>query len=292
MKKIGFKKKISKLDYHDRKLLVDFDILQPSQRQQCDLLDLSRSSLYYTPVGYSLEDLAIMRRMDEIHTKTPWLGYRKHYRILLQEEFNIGEDRVRQYMRIMAIEAIYPGKKTTIPNKNHKKYPYLLRGREIVRPNQVWSIDITYIRMAEGFCYLVAIIDWYSRFVLSWRLCNSLETRFCIEALYEALSKYPNPEILNSDQGCQFTDLEFINVLLEHGVLISMNGKGRSTDNIAIERFWRSLKYEDIYLNDYVNLKDLKLGIENYMKYYNYERMHQGLDYKIPADVYFKAIIC
>lgn len=291
MKETGFKKKLSKLDYHHRKSLIDFGILKPSQRRQCELLGLSRSSLYYSPIGYSEEDLLIMQRMDEIHTDTPWLGYRKHYKILEQEGFDIGEDRVRRFMRTLDIEAIYPAKKTTIPNKKHKKYPYLLRRKLINFPNHVWSIDITYIRMLEGFCYLVAIIDWYSRFVLSWRLSNSLETRFCIEALYEALAKYPNPEILNADQGFQFTDINFINALLEHDIKISMNGKGRSLDNIVIERFWWSLKHENIYLNDYANMKDLRQGIIAYIKYYNYERMHQSLNYQTPAQVYFKEII-
>jgi putative transposase len=242
--------------------------------------------LYYSPVGYSFEDLAIMRHIDETHTAHPWYGYRKHYRILIQQGFSIGADRVRQLMRVMAIEAIYPAKQTTIHNKNHKKYPYLLRDKSITRPNQVWSMDITYIRMLQGFCYLVAVIDWRSRFVLSWRLSNSLETRPCIEALYEALAKYPNPETSNTDQGCQFTDTDFINVLKEHGIEISMNGRGRSIDNIVIERFWWSLKYENIYLNDYADLKDLRQGISNYIQYYNFERMHQSLDYKTPADIY------
>lgn len=265
--------------------------IKPSVRKQCDLLDVARSNIYYEPVGYSEEDLEIMHRIDEIHTDQPWLGYRKHYEILKREGYSIGEDRTRILMRVLDIEAIYPAKKTTIRNKDHKTYPYLLRHLNIEKPNQVWATDITYIRMAKGFCYLVAVIDWFSRKVLSWRLSNSLDKEFCIEALLEALKNYPCPDIFNTDQGCQFTSLEFLKILLDLGIKVSMNGKGRSLDNIIIERFWWSLKHENIYLNDYKNLKEVNNGLKEYMHYYNQLRLHQSLNYLTPFEVYFRFLI-
>lgn len=274
-----------------REDLIDKGILAPSIRRQCDLLEIDRSNLYYIPVGYSKDDLKIMHRMDEIHTEYPWLGYRRHHATLLREGFSIGEERTRIYMRVLDIQAIYPRKKTTIRNKDHKTYPYLLRNLDISKPNQVWATDITYIRLVKGFCYLVAIIDWHSRAILSWRLSNSLDKDFCIEALKEALAKYPAPDIFNTDQGCQFTSLEFLKILLNLGTKISMDSKGRALDNIIIERFWWSIKHENIYLNDYRDLKEVQEAIKKYMHYYNQIRLHQSLNYQTPFEVYFRFLI-
>lgn len=271
-----------------REALIELSLFKPSIRTQCDLLNLYRSNLYYQPIGFSDYDFKILNRMDEIHTEQPWFGHRRLHESLKLENFSVGRDRVRDYMKVLDIEAIYPAKRTTIKNKQHKTYPYLLRGLAIEKPNQVWATDITYIRMNKGFCYLVAVIDWYSRMILSWELSNTLDKDFCIAVLIEALTKYPHPDILNSDQGCQFTSPEFTEKLLERDVKVSMNGKGRSLDNIIIERFWWSIKHENIYLNDYNNLKEIRLAIENYMLYYNQKRIHQSLNYQTPFEVYFR----
>ncbi|NRA22873.1 MAG: IS3 family transposase [Oceanospirillaceae bacterium] len=259
-----------------------------SKREKCHILDISRSFLYYKPsVTFSEEDLSILNRMDEIYTECPMYGYRRQYETLISEQFHIGIDRVRQYMKVLGIEAIYPKRNTSIPNKKHLIYPYLLKGLSIDHPNHVWAIDITYIRLTGGFCYLVALIDWYSRYILSWRLSNCLDKDFCIEALEDALMRYPLPKICNSDQGSQFTSLAFTGVLSGQKIKISMDSVGRWADNIIIERWFRTLKYEDVYINDYASMKDIQTGCDRYINFYNTKRIHSSLAYKTPHQIYW-----
>lgn len=254
--------------------------------KQCEIIDLNCSSYYYTAIDMSHKDRTILNEMDRIYTDYPFYGYRKIHIALKNKGFCIGKDRVLKYKRILGLNTFYPKKRTTIPDSNHKIYPYLLKGLSITTPNQVWSTDITYIRMKHGFCYLVAIIDWYSRKILSFRLSNTMDVNFCVDALNEALDEYPNPEIFNTDQGSQFTSTIFTNILLDKKINISMDSKGRATDNIIIERFWRSIKYENIYLNEYQNIFELELGIDRYIKFYNHKRFHQSLNYKTPNYIY------
>lgn len=255
--------------------------------KQCEFLGLNRSSYYYDAVGYSDEELRIMRELDLIYTdEFEFYGHRKMWQELKARGFDVGRDRTLKYMRVLGIKPYYPQSKTTIPNKQHKKYKYLLRDLAITRPNQVWAADITYIRMEKGFCYLVAIIDWYSRCILSYRISNMMDMSFCIDALNEALAKYPAPEIFNTDQGSQFTSTAFTEILTVNNIQISMDGKGRASDNIIIERFFRSLKYEDIYRREYRSIAELKLGIAKYMAKYNHFRLHESLAYKTPASFY------
>ena len=242
------------MDIETKRGLIERENDELSITEQCDILGLNKSTLYYhVKPEYSEEDLIILNRMDEIFTKYPFMGYRRIYCNLLEEGYSIGRDRVLKYMGILGLEAIYPKKQSTlsIPNREHKIYPYLLRDIEINRPNQVWSIDITYIKIVKGFVYLVAIIDWFSRYLLSYSVSNSLDVHFCKETLNDALSKYNKPCVLNSDQGSQFTSKDFINILLKNDIAISMDSKGRAIDNIIIERFFRSIKYENIYINEY-----------------------------------------
>ncbi len=253
------------------------------------MLDLCKSSLYYRArAQYSSEDIKILNRMDEIYTEQPFTGYKKIHQQLLREGFLIGRDRVLKYMHILGLETIYPKKKKGLsnPDKEHIIYPYLLKDIEITMPNKVWAIDITYIRMKGGFIYLVAIIDWFSKYLLSYRLSNSLEVSFCKKAFEDALEKYPRAEILNSDQGSQFTSSIFTKILLENNIKISMNSKGRAIDNIAIERFFRTLKYENVYINEYETVKEVKQGIKKYIQFYNVKRLHQSLEYNTPYEIY------
>jgi putative transposase len=259
-----------------------------SIRHQCELLGINRSSLYYDPKGETALNLVLMKMIDEEHTKHPFSGKRKIVEYLSRKGFEINVKRAKRLMRILRIEVIYPKKDLSKPNPDHRVFPYLLRGVPIERPNQVWSTDITYIRMRHGFMYLVAIIDWYSRYVLSWRLSNTLDTGFCLEALSEALERYGPCEIFNSDQGCQFTSRTFTDRLLGAGIQISMDGKGRAFDNIFIERLWRTVKYEEVYLFDYEDGKDAKNRLSTYLSFYNLERVHQSLEYQTPAEVYFE----
>lgn len=258
-----------------------------SVRQQCQLLGVSRASYYYEPAQESEENLLLMRFLDEEHTRRPYKGVLKMEAYLRDLGYVVNVKRVRRLLRLMGFMAIYPKKNLSVSNAQHKKYPYLLKNVIIERPNQVWSTDITYIRLSSGFLYLVAIIDWYSRYVLSWRLSNSLDSSFCLEALEDALMFYGFPEIFNSDQGVQFTSQAFTGLLLANNIKISMDGKGRALDNIFIERLWRSLKYEEVYLKDYVSAIEAKTNIGQYWDYYNFERHHQHLDYKKPAEIYF-----
>jgi len=258
-----------------------------SVSRQCALLGLNRSGIYYQPVGESPLNLEIMGLLDKQYTQTPFYGVPRMYEYIRSLGYQINIKRIRRLLRLMGLEAIYPKKKTSIVDKQHKVYPYLLKGLDINRPNQVWSTDITYIQMEKGFLYLVAIIDWYSRYVISWRISNTMETQFCIDALQEALGK-GMPEIFNTDQGSQFTSLDFTGCLLDNGIQISMDGKGRCLDNIFVERLWRSVKYEYVYLNSIQNGKELWHGLYEYFNFYNQKRLHQSLGYKTPQYIHFK----
>jgi len=259
--------------------------------RQCELLDLSRSTAYYQPLPVPEADLALMRRIDELHLKWPFLGSRRIRVLLNAEGFAVGRKHVTTLMRKMGIAAIYRKPRTSTPGtgREHRVYPYLLRDLVIERPNQVWAADISYIPMAKGFVYLVAIQDWASRKVLAWRTSNTLTTDFCLEALNEALAKYGTPEIFNTDQGAQFTDGDFTAALAAKGIRISMDGKGRWVDNVFVERLWRSLKYEEVYLNAYGSIAEAKRRIGVWVDFYNRTRPHQGLEDLTPDAVYFGA---
>jgi putative transposase len=249
------------------------------------MLDISRSGLYYQPVGISEEEITLMKLIDRQYLATPFYGARKMAAWLKSQSHQVNRKRVRRLMRLMGITAIYRRPRTSKPAPGHKTYPYLLGGMKITRPNQVWAADITYIPMARGFLYLVAIIDWYSRYVLSWRLSNTLDAGFCVEALEEALKK-GKPEIFNTDQGAQFTGDAFTGILQQHGVRISMDGKGSYNDNLFIERLWRSVKYEEVYLKAYQDGREARTGLGNYFRFYNTERPHQTHGYRTPAEVF------
>jgi putative transposase len=264
---------------------VDREHAEISVRRQCELLGANRSGLYYEPVGESEENLTLMRLLDQQYTRTPFYGGRKMVEWLDTQGFRVNRKRVSRLMDLMGIEAVYPKPKLSQPGDGHKVYPYLLRGVEVCRVNQVWSTDITYIRMAQGFVYLVAVMDWFSRYVLSWRLSLTMELDFCVEALKCALRR-GRPEIFNSDQGSQFTSEKFTGELAEREIAISMDGRGRCMDNIFIERLWRSLKYEEVYLKDYETVAEARTGIEKYFRFYNQERLHQSLEYRTPAAVW------
>jgi putative transposase len=259
---------------------------QTSVRRQCELLGINRSSVYYVPVEPDAEELELMRRIDEIHLEFPFYGSRSIARELRAKGYRANRKRVQRLMRLMGLESVAPKPNTSRPNQEHPVYPYLLRGLTIDRPNQVWAADITYIPLARGFAYLVAIMDWHSRRVLSWRLSNTLDSSFCVEALQEALCCFGRPAIFNSDQGSQFTASAFTDVLLAAGAKISMDGKGRCIDNVFVERLWRSLKYEDIYLKAYANLVEARAGIGRYFEFYNTRRTHQALGHQTPAGFY------
>lgn len=260
-------------------------------RRQCELLGLSRSGFYYEPVETSAAELALMRRIDELYTARPFLGSRRIVDALDKEKRHVNRKQVQRLMRLMGLQGMTPGPHTSRPHPEHVVYPYLLRRLDIVRPNQVWATDITYIPLAHGWAYLVAVMDWFSRAVLSWRLSNTMTTDFCIEALKEALGVYGPPEIFNSDQGAQFTDGTFTGVLKEAGVQISMDGKGRCLDNVFIERLWRSLKYEEVYLHAYEDAAEAWTGIARWMRYYDHERQHQSLCKMTPMQVYRSGVI-
>ena len=260
-----------------------------SIKRQCELLSLSRSSYYKQPKGESDGDIGLMNAIDEIYTKLPFYGSRR----IAKEPYRakgtvVNRKRVQRLMRKMGLEAIYPKPNLSKANKEHKKYPYLLRGMEITRPNQVWASDITYIRIERGFMYLTVVMDWYSRSVLSWRLSNTLDSSFCVETLEEALKRYRKPEVFNTDQGSQYTSEAFTKVLLDEGIKISMDGKGRALDNVFVERLWRSVKYEEVYLKSYSTVQEVRSGLKEYLSFYNQERLHQSLDYRAPMEVYFE----
>ena len=254
--------------------------------QQCGLLGLNRSSYYRQPSSLSPYDLEVLRAMDEIFTEHPYYGTRRMKHVLRQKGYKLGRKKIRRYYQILGLEALYPKMNLSKRNQAHKIYPYLLKNKVIDKPNQVWSSDITYIRLKQGFVYLCAIMDWYSRYVLSWRVSISLETEFCVLALREALHTYGVPLIFNTDQGVQYTSRDFINVLESHSIAISMDGKGRALDNVFIERFWRSIKQEKIYLLDLQAVKEAEHAIKEYMSFYNDRRPHQSLGYQTPAQIY------
>ena len=257
-----------------------------SVRRQRSILGLSRSSWYYEPVPLSEEDRKLMDLLDAQYTKTPFYGVRNMNTYLRQLGYAIGKDHTRTLLRKMGLVALFPKPNMSKPHPENRIYPYLLRDIDVVRPNQVWCADITYIRLSCGFAYLVAIVDWYSRCVLNWRLSNTLEADFCIEALREAIDKYGHPDIFNTDQGTQFTSQDFINVLVANNISISMDGRGSYLDNIFVERLWRTVKYQNVYLKGYQTIPEARIGLAEYFEFYNKERPHQSLDNKTPWAVY------
>ena len=269
--------------------MIDRDHPLPLTRQS-EILALSRSSLYYEAVPVSDRDIELMRLIDEIHLKHPYMGSRSIRDQLQDKGHQVGRQHVSTLMKKMGITAMYKKPKTSKPHPDHKVYPYLLRGLEITRANQVWAADITYIPMARGFCYLMAVMDWASRKVLSWRLSNTLDASFCVEALQEALQRYGTPEIFNTDQGSQFTSDDFTGILQKRGISISMDGKGRWMDNVFIERLWWSVKYQDVYLKAYESIAEARKGLTKYFDFYNRSRRHQSLDRRTPDDVYWSTL--
>jgi putative transposase len=253
--------------------------------EQCELVGLPRSTYYHAGVGESEENLALMRVIDEQYLQTPFFGSRGMTESLKRQGYAVNRKRVQRLMRRMGLEAIYPQRRTSVPCQEHRIYPYLLRDLAIERPDQVWSADITYVPLARGFMYLVAVLDWYSRYVLSWELSNTLDSRFCVSALQAALAQR-QPEIFNTDQGAQFTSQSFTGVLSGAGIAISMDGRGRALDNVFIERLWRTVKYENIYMQGYQTPVDLERGLAAYFEFYRYERLHMALDYQTPWEVY------
>ena len=281
----------------ERRALVERDDPDLSVAAQCRLLKVARSTLYYQPTPMHPDDLALMRRIDELYTKWPFYGSRRMVAALRQDGLNVNRKRGRRLMRVMGLEAIYQKPNTSKGHPDHKVYPYLLRELSIEQPNQVWCADITYIPMAKGFVYLVAVgaadafrhidplrgsMDWYSRRVLAWRLSITMEADFCVEALQEAIARHDQPEIFNTDQGVQFTSARFLDELESRGIRVSMDGKARFLDNIFIERLWRSLKYEDVFIKAYGSVAEARRGIGGWLRFYNEERLHQALDYRTP----------
>ena len=253
--------------------------------RQCELLGLSRSSFYYTPKGESELNLLLMRLIDLEYTAHPFFGYRKMARTLREAGYVVNKKRVQRLMQLMGLAAMVPGPTTSRPSPQNPVYPYLLRGVKVERVNQVWSCDITYIPMPRGFVYLFAVIDWHSRFILAWELSSTLDTGFCLDGLERAFA-YGRPEIFNTDQGSQFTSAEFTGRVLASGAALSMDGRGRALDNIFVERFWRTVKYEDVYLKAYATPREVRAGLSVYFPFYNSQRPHQSLDYQTPAVVY------
>jgi putative transposase len=258
---------------------------QLSIARQCDLLGIARSSWYYEPIGETAENLILMRRLDEQYTQTPFYGVERMTVWLRRQGYVVNPKRVRRLLRLMGLEALYPKPRLSLPGVTEQRYPYLLRGRAITQVNDVWSTDITYIRMQHGFLYLVAVLDWYSRYVLAWELSNTLDTGFCPEALEGAL-RQGQPTIFNTDQGVQFTSAAYTGRLEQAGIQISWDGRGRALDNIFVERLWRSVKWEEVYLHDYQTVADAYDGLDRYFWFYNHERPHQALSYQTPAHVH------
>jgi putative transposase len=273
------------MSIEQKRLQVEPDHPHLSIVRQCELLGLARSSYYYEPVPISEEEVLLMRLLDEQYTRTPFYGKRKMVKFLQDEGYAVDRKRVRRLMQQMGLETIYPKPHLSQVGSPTVRYPYLLRGGSIDRTNQVWSSDITYVRLARGFVYLVAIIDWFSRYVLAWELSTTLDTSFCLEALDRALQA-TQPEIFNTDQGVQFTSQEFTERLRSAQIRISWDGRGRALDNIFVERLWRSVKYEEIYLKDYQTVSEARSQLKHYFQFYNHERYHQSLDYQTPVAVY------
>jgi putative transposase len=269
-----------------KRALIEPDHPVLSLRRQCELLGLNRSSWYYEPAQESPENLHLMRLIDEQYTRTPFYGWPRMTAYLREDKgLPVNHKRVQRLMQIMGLQAIYPKPRTTVVAPAHRVYPYLLRGLTIEHADQVWSADITYIPMAQGFMYLVAILDWFSRYVVTWQLSNTLDGRFCLDALRVALQQ-GRPAIFNTDQGVQFTALDFTQTLEHAGIRISMDGRGRALDNVFVERLWRTVKYENVYLMDYASVPELEAGLRTYFHFYNHERLHQSLGYHTPASVY------
>jgi putative transposase len=271
--------------------MIESEHPQLSIRHQCELVGLNRSTFYYTPAQESDLNLHLMRLIDTYYTKAPFYGRRRMTAHLCREGYEVNPKRVRRLMQKMGLQAIYPKRRTSIAAKGHKVYPYLLRNLAITRPNQVWSTDITYVRMLRGFMYLVAVMDWYSRYVLAWQLSNTLDGLFCLDALDLALAQ-GKPDIFNTDQGVQFTAQAFTSRLESAGIRISMDGRGRALDNVFVERLWRTVKYEHVYLHEYASVPELEKGLEQYFTFYNHERLHQSLSYQPPAEVHFADASC
>jgi len=289
-------KLVSLVSFDIRKEMIDTEH-KLSLNKQLKLLDISKTAHYYEPVQKfsTNEDIKLLNTIDKIHTKFPYYGTRRVSKLLQRVGFSVGRKLVRTAFEFMGIRALYPKVRTTVANKEHKKYPYLLKefkndNNQVIidTPNKVWSTDITYIRLEHGFAYLAAIIDWNTKKILSWKLSNSMDVSLTTSVLNEALALYPKPEILNTDQGSQYTASAHIDILIKHGISISMDAKGRSIDNIVIERFWRSIKYEDIYPSSYSTIKEARVGIKEYMQIYNSERLHSALDYLTPDEAYYK----
>jgi len=255
--------------------------------KQAEILNLSRGSIYYQPRPVSQRDLDLMRRLDELHLEFPFAGSRMLCAMLNQEGFDVGRKHIATLMKKMGIEALYQRPRTSKPEPGHKVYPYLLRTMKVDRPNQVWAMDITYIPMAKGYCYLCAVVDWFSRKVLAWRLAISMEASFCLESLEEALVKHGKPSIFNTDQGSQFTSAAFTSLLSKHGIAISMDGKGAWRDNVFVERLWRSVKYEEVYLKAYTSVGEARSSLARYFAFYNARRPHQALDGRPPDRAYY-----
>jgi putative transposase len=279
------KKKTKDASIEQKRLWIDYNHPEVSIKRQCELLEIARSSYYYNPKGESEQNLRLMRLIDEEFTEHPFYGTRRMTAFLRHKGENVNRKRVRRLMRKMDLEAVYTKPRLSKSHPEHRIYPYLLKGLEINKPNQVWCTDITYIRLTHGFVYLVAIMDWYSRYVISWELSTSLEADFCVLALERALEK-DKPEIFNSDQGSQFTSMAFTKVLKSNDIKISMDGRGRVFDNIFIERLWRSLKYEKVYLSEWKKVVEARNGIREYFNFYNYKRPHQGLKDKRPFEIH------
>ena len=261
-----------------------------SVTRQARMLGISRASVYYIPRPVSETDLKLMRAMDELHLEYPFAGSRMLRDMLRQDGFDVGRKHVATLMRRMGIEALYRKPRTTRRHPEHRVYPYLLREMDVCQPNQVWAMDITYIPMARGFVYLAAVLDWYSRRVLAWRVSISMDTAFCIEAVEEAIERHGTPEIFNTDQGSQFTSLAFTKLLKHHDIRISMDGKGSWRDNVFVERLWRSVKYEEVYLKAYETVSEVKVGLGNYLRFYNGRRPHSSLERQTPDQVYFNQL--
>jgi putative transposase len=274
------------INLEERKDMIEPDSSVLSISTQCEMLSVSKSSFYYVPVGESDENLAIMRKLDEQYFSTPFYGALRLTAILILSGYKVNIKRVRRLMKLVNWQTIYREPRTTMSDKTHYKFPYLLKGLKIEKCNQVWAMDITYIPMKKGFMYLTAIIDLHSRYVVNWSLSNSMSSEWCTEVLKEAIKNNGTPEIFNTDQGSQFTSDIFINTLNDNNIKISMDGKGRALDNIYIERLWRSVKYEDVYLQVYENGLSLWKGMDTYFRFYNHVRIHQSLDYQTPNQIY------
>jgi putative transposase len=280
------KKKVAMIPVEQRKSMIDNDPSSPVLSRQCCLLSVHRSGIYYRARSESEENLRIMRFLDEQYFQTPFYGLERLLVLLQLSGYRVNRKRLRRLMRLVGWQTLFPGKRTSISDNKAYKYPYLLGNLEITHPNQVWAIDITYIPMQRGFMYLFAIIDLYSRYVVGWSLSNTMSAGWCVDTIEGAIAQYGVPQIINSDQGCQFTSELYVACLEKHGISISMDGKGRAIDNVFIERLWRSVKYEHVYLYAYDDGNQLWKGLDEYFRFYNHKRIHQSLGYRIPSDVY------